>query len=94
MAAPKCNVLTFGSPEANLKIWPWLFSGYHEIAFFNLTYPLRCLRVPQVEDQWPNEFNVRMNKVMLRAVQSLVAVFLRFPELKRRFFIRGENSGT
>jgi hypothetical protein len=49
--------LRSGSPVANPKSGPSLFSAYHVIMlFFNFTYPLRCfralpgLRVTQVED--------------------------------------------
>jgi hypothetical protein len=54
--ATKSNVLTSGSPVANPKSGPPLFSVYYKIFFQNFTYSVKCLRVlsgvrlPQLED--------------------------------------------
>jgi hypothetical protein len=65
----KWNVLTSESPVANPKSGPDYSVFIKKYFLFNLTYPLRCLRVPHAEyhisEQQPHfttEFQLQVTK--------------------------------
>jgi hypothetical protein len=70
--APKSHVLTSGSLVANPKSDPdYSVFTMKYLCFFKFTYPLRCLRVPQIEYHWSNTWPVDKNMYLALLVNFI-----------------------